>query len=348
EKLQSYVKNSVPANTQKSTDAWAKRFKEYVNHTHPEVNLETLQDKVTAASLLSEFIVQARIQNNTEYASDSLYVGVCAINRYFQTTFKHEPINIHNDFEFKKFREILDGRMKELEESSTYKGADPLTEEEMTFIFDHPQLSRGNPKDLLYRQGGAYHKLKLKDFTLREDGGYGLFTVHDKTHQGGYFNHRRAHEKAQDQSHIIPPHEPNEIGPIAEMNLLYQNGQLMQMRNFFFLSGFMKEICTLTGIDCVDVQAGMSITKHRTIEAYNMYRSQNEQQRVTIAKLVVLPGTKDKTDENNNKVNDEFKENNNEVNDEFKENKDNGNNYDEPLLTRSRLPFTPLSTNEDI
>ncbi|CAG8754103.1 1556_t:CDS:1, partial [Ambispora leptoticha] len=229
-KLQSYMKNSVPANTQKSTNVWSKMFKEYVNDTHPELDLDTLQDKIKVASLLSEFVVEARTRHNAEYSSDSLYVGICAINRYLQTTFKHEPINIHNDFEFKKFREICDGRMKELEELSTYKGADPLTEEEMKIIFNNPQLSRDNPKGLLYRvflwigcitarRGGSYHKLKLKDLTLRDDGGYNLFTIHDKTHQGGYFHHRRARDKAQEQSHIIPPDESNELGPIADINL---------------------------------------------------------------------------------------------------------------------------------
>ncbi|CAG8741875.1 13413_t:CDS:2 [Gigaspora rosea] len=74
EKLKPYIKNSVHANTQKSTNVWTKRFKEYVNDTHPEVDLDTLQD------------------------------NVCAIDRYLQTVFKHEPINIH---EFRQFREIL-------------------------------------------------------------------------------------------------------------------------------------------------------------------------------------------------------------------------------------------------
>ncbi|KAF0412137.1 hypothetical protein F8M41_007986 [Gigaspora margarita] len=52
----------------------------------------------------------------------------------------------------------------------------------------------------------------------QNNGGYDLFIVLDKTYQGGYFHHRRAHEKAQDQSHITPPDEPNEIGPIAGIN----------------------------------------------------------------------------------------------------------------------------------
>ncbi|RIB18800.1 hypothetical protein C2G38_2245547 [Gigaspora rosea] len=89
----------------------------------------------------------------------------------------------------------------------------------------------------------------------------------------------------------------------------------------------------------VDVQAGMSITRHHTIEAYNMYRA--------IAKLVVhlaerrfvSPATLEEIDQNNetDKVNEEIDQNNNEVNDEMVN-----------LLIRSRLSFTPLSTNEDI
>ncbi|CAG8460160.1 45523_t:CDS:2 [Gigaspora margarita] len=108
-KYEVVYETAILANIQKSTNVWAKPFKEYVNDTHPEVDLETFQNKVIATSLLSIFIIKARTQNNNEYAFDSLHVGVCTINRYFQTTFKHKPISIHNDFEFKKFYKILDG-----------------------------------------------------------------------------------------------------------------------------------------------------------------------------------------------------------------------------------------------
>ncbi|KAF0490873.1 zinc finger mym-type protein 2-like [Gigaspora margarita] len=68
----------------------------------------------------------------------------------------------------------------------------------------------------------------------------------------------------------------------------------------------------------VDIQAEMSITKHRTIEAYNIYRSQNKQQQIVITKLVVLLSMM--------KVNDHITDNqNNEgkkmINDKVNENK---------------------------
>lgn len=44
------------------------------------------------------------------------------------------------DFEFEEFR------MKELQQRTSYQRADPLTDEEMKIIFNHPQISRDNPR----------------------------------------------------------------------------------------------------------------------------------------------------------------------------------------------------------
>ncbi|RIB18801.1 hypothetical protein C2G38_2183619 [Gigaspora rosea] len=142
EKLKPYIKNSVHANTQKSTNVWTKRFKEYVNDTHPEVDLDTLQDN------------------------------------------------------------------------------------------DHTQI-------------------------------------------------------------IPPDDEPGEIGLIADINL-YISKRPIDVDEEFFLR-------PLKNYSGVDVQAGMSITKHRTIEAYNMYRE--------IAKLVVPLGTKKSNDNKANDQNNEGNEN---------------------------------------
>ncbi|PKK70480.1 hypothetical protein RhiirC2_866150 [Rhizophagus irregularis] len=77
------------------------------------------------------------------------------------------------------------------------------------------------------------------------------------------------------------------------------------------LSGMLKEICNITGIDCtnrrivnhslrkrtaqklndegLDSQAIMNVTLHRSIAGLNAYRTQNEKQKLDIAKLT-LPG----------------------------------------------------------
>jgi site-specific recombinase XerD len=75
------------------------------------------------------------------------------------------------------------------------------------------------------------------------------------------------------------------------------------------LSRMLQEICTITGIDCVnrniinhsirktiaqklndnglDPQAMMNITLHCSITGLNCYRTQNENQRITVAKLTL-------------------------------------------------------------
>src|SRR5689334_11556990 len=72
-----YIKKSISKNTQKSTLTWANRFKVYINYINPDFNLDTSEDKVAIASLLSEFIIQVKTLNNTDYFANSLYVEVC-------------------------------------------------------------------------------------------------------------------------------------------------------------------------------------------------------------------------------------------------------------------------------
>ncbi|CAG8741872.1 13412_t:CDS:2, partial [Gigaspora rosea] len=101
---------------------------------------------------------------------------------------------------------------------------------------------------------------------------------------------------------IIPPDdEPGEIGLIADINL-YISKRPIDVDEEFFLR-------PLKNYSGVDVQAGMSITKHRTIEAYNMYRE--------IAKLVVPLGTKKPTTKimkATKMINNELGENNDQDN----------------------------------
>jgi hypothetical protein len=85
--------------------------------------------------------------------------------------------------------------MIELEEinNGDYNGADPLTNEEMIQIFEHPDMSNNMPDGLLRRvflwvgcctarRGGSYHNIMADHFKERDDGGFNVITIHDKTH----------------------------------------------------------------------------------------------------------------------------------------------------------------------
>ncbi|PKC01679.1 hypothetical protein RhiirA5_426306 [Rhizophagus irregularis] len=134
ETLQKYVSSAKPKNTNKNTRLWVSRFESFVNDTQPNIDLMTLYDKKAIAMLLCEFIIVIQTKDKKEYKANSLYNGICAINRFYQEMFKdREPFNIHEDFEFRIVRDTLHTRMIELEEinNGEYNGADPLTDEEI-------------------------------------------------------------------------------------------------------------------------------------------------------------------------------------------------------------------------
>ncbi|CAI2193332.1 15519_t:CDS:2, partial [Funneliformis geosporum] len=73
---------------------------------------------------------------------------------FYQELFKaKESFNIHEDYKFKAVCDTLHTRMIELEEinNGDYNGANPLTDEEMIQIFEHPNMSNNTPDGLIRR-----------------------------------------------------------------------------------------------------------------------------------------------------------------------------------------------------
>ncbi|CAB4398762.1 unnamed protein product [Rhizophagus irregularis] len=281
--LQRYVTKAKPENTKKNTRLWFSRFEEFVNDTQPDIDLLTLYDKKVIAMLLCEFIVIIKTREKKDYKANSLYNGICAINRCYQELFKDkEPFNIHEDFEFGAVRDTLHTRMIELEDinNGKYNGADALTDDEMVKIFEHPNMSNEMPDGLLKRVflwGGYYHR-PTSNQTL---------------------------------THIIPPDESKECGACYDikkyLNLRPKNAE----KNFFLHVNKDPEDIKLGNIDCtnrrvvnhslrkrtaqklndegLDPQAIMNVTLHKSLAGLNSYRSQNEIQKLEVAKLT-LPG----------------------------------------------------------
>ncbi|CAB5353232.1 unnamed protein product [Rhizophagus irregularis] len=291
ETLQKYVSSAKPKNTNKNTRLWVSRFESFVNDTQPNIDLMTLYDKKAIAMLLCEFIIVIQTKDKKEYKANSLYNGICAINRFYQEMFKdREPFNIHEDFEFRIVRDTLHARMIELEEinNGEYNGADPLTDEEMVKTFEHPDISSNSPDGLLRRV-----------FLW-----VGCCTARRGDHIiGGYYHQTNSN---QQPVHIIPPDEPGTYGACHDIRKYLSLQPNNAEENFFLrinkdieenwystfhlgrdkLSGMLKEICNITGLDS---QAIMNVTLHRSIAGLNAYRTQNEKQKLDIAKLT-LPG----------------------------------------------------------
>ncbi|CAB4494414.1 unnamed protein product [Rhizophagus irregularis] len=217
-----------------------------------------------------------------------------------------------------------------------YNGADTLTDDEMVKIFEHPNMSNETPDGLLKRVflwGGYYHRPTSN----------------------------------QTPTHIIPPDESKECDACYDikkyLNLRPKNAE----KNFFLhvnkdpediklgkwyssqhmgrdkLSRMLKEICTITSIDCtnrrvvnhflrkrtaqklndegLDPQAIMNIILHKSLAGLNSYRSQNEIQKLEVAKLT-LPGVHKDTE----KVSDNIARYVHEDSDEENINKVDSNN----------------------
>ncbi|GET04155.1 zinc finger MYM-type protein 2-like [Rhizophagus clarus] len=301
ETLQKYVSSAKPKNTNKNTRLWVSRFESFVNDTQPNIDLMTLYDKKAIAMLLCEFIIVIQTKDKKEYKANSLYNGICAINRFYQEIFKdREPFNIHEDFEFRIVRDTLHTRMIELEEinNGEYNGADPLTDEEMVKIFEHPDISSNSPDGLLRRvflwvdcctarRGGSYHSIMASHFKKRDDGGYNIVTIHDKTHQGGYYHQTNSN---QQPVHIIPPDEPGTYGACHDIRKYLSLRPNNAEENFFLrINKDIKENWYSTFHLGLDSQAIMNVTLHWSIAGLNAYRTQNEKQKLDIAKLT-LPG----------------------------------------------------------
>ncbi|EXX65508.1 hypothetical protein RirG_132580 [Rhizophagus irregularis DAOM 197198w] len=111
----------------------------------------------------------------------------------------------------------------------------------MVKIFEHPNMSNETPDGLLKRvflwvgcctaqRGGSYYNLMAEHFKERDDGGFDIITIHDKTHQGGYYHRPTSN---QTPTHIIPPDESKECGACYDikkyLNLRPKNAE----KNFF-------------------------------------------------------------------------------------------------------------------
>ncbi|CAG8471092.1 3745_t:CDS:2, partial [Scutellospora calospora] len=274
--LNHYKQTAIPKNTQKNIQS--------------DLNIDQINDKHILAVLLSEFVIAIKKRDKNEFKADSLYNGVCAINRYFIERFKEIGLfNLYGNFEFASFRDILYSRLRELEEipNRTSQGADPLSNYEIKQIFKHYELNKDTPIGLFRRVflwigcctakwSRSYLDIIASHFKERFDGGFDFLMIYDKTHKGGYYYRNTSGFGYNTPSQIIPSDELGVIG------------------------AFLKTICELTRIDCtnqcivnyflrktttqklnnhnVDPQAIMNITLHYTIAGLNRYRKQNEEQ----------------------------------------------------------------------
>ncbi|CAB5388200.1 uncharacterized protein OCT59_002737 [Rhizophagus irregularis] len=101
EEIKKYQNAATPAATQRNTEMWLKRLKEFQNDIGYVENIEDIQSK----SQLS-------------------------LNRYFQNHSAIAPLDLFSEPVFKPLLNVVHSKMRELNGLDIKKGADPLTEDE--------------------------------------------------------------------------------------------------------------------------------------------------------------------------------------------------------------------------
>ncbi|KAF0551117.1 zinc finger mym-type protein 2-like [Gigaspora margarita] len=67
------------------------------------------------------------------------------------------------------------------------------------------------------KRGGSYLDIMASHFEERQDGGFNLLTIHDKTHKGGYYHRNTSGSGHNTPSQIIPPDELGVIGTCTDI-----------------------------------------------------------------------------------------------------------------------------------
>ena len=80
------------------------------------------------------------------------------------------------------------------------------------------------------KRGGSYIDLKISHFKERNDGGFNIITIHDKTHKGGYYHQTNY---SQHPTHIIPPDEPGSPGACHDIKKYISLHPSNAEENFF-------------------------------------------------------------------------------------------------------------------
>jgi len=198
EEINKYQNAATPAATQRNTDMWLKRLKEFQNDIGYVENIEDIQSKSQLCNILIEFIIKMRPVNKQFYSSESIYNCVSALNRYFQNHSAIAPLDLFSEPVFKPLLNVVHSKMRENEQLNSLdikKGADPLTEDEQKQILCHSSMRGDNPEGLLRRVffwianltaacGGSHINIMASDFQRRPDGGYNFIIIHEKNNQG--------------------------------------------------------------------------------------------------------------------------------------------------------------------
>ncbi|CAB5364598.1 unnamed protein product [Rhizophagus irregularis] len=297
EEIKKYQNAATPAATQRNTEMWIKRLKEFQNDIGYVENIEDIQSKSQLCNILIEFIIKMRPVNKQYYSSESIYNCVSALNRYFQNHSAIAPLDLFSEPVFKPLLNVVHSKMRENEQLNSLdikKGADPLTEDEQKQILCHSSMRGDNPEGLLRRvffwianltaaRGGSHINIMASDFQRRPDGGYNFIIIHEKNNQGG-LNSRR--KKAKQTSHEFLSYHLMNLEQLMDLAMTYQNICVydLKMQNPTFIYGPLVILKKLMKTYDVDAQQIMAFSGHHSLAGVNAYRMPNEKQMMEVTK----------------------------------------------------------------
>ncbi|CAG8529193.1 824_t:CDS:2 [Gigaspora margarita] len=160
QKLDFYQKKAAVPNTVKATQNWVKKLDEFRLRYNYVAPIETIEDP----SLIKQQTIDK-------------------INRYISKNGAIHGLNLHDKYQFPDLYDILNGKMKDLQEKGLGKkdGSVVLTVQQVREILNNEFLDPKMPQSLLYRvffriatifacQGGKHYLLQINQFQIQSDG----------------------------------------------------------------------------------------------------------------------------------------------------------------------------------
>ncbi|CAJ0650711.1 2813_t:CDS:2 [Entrophospora sp. SA101] len=139
-----------------------------------------------------------KVHDGSDYSSISIKTFVSAVARHLANNSVIDRIDIYNKQIIKKLWEVIDGKLRHLDELGNGEGhgSDSFTKSEIISILQHPYTSKTNPIGLLNRiffrncillglRLNEHYNLQIDHFIKKQDGSFEVLIYLSKANQRG-------------------------------------------------------------------------------------------------------------------------------------------------------------------
>ncbi|CAG8496804.1 3881_t:CDS:1, partial [Racocetra persica] len=114
-------KKAVVYNIEKSTQNWIKKFEEFCTKYNYIIPSESIKDPHLIEQQIYEYVAQITKKVGGEYKITTIKQAIDEINRYFSKNGAIRRFNLHNKYQFLNLHDILNGKIKDLQEKGLGK-----------------------------------------------------------------------------------------------------------------------------------------------------------------------------------------------------------------------------------